>query len=180
VWRNPIGNGHIVIRGSGGIKKIDHCQLVPLICIVLGVTVMKIAESLTACGHANIRGTHPTTLEITRAGEVTVRGDCIVAVRASKSLSDFGEPLRRLLRKHSSDVTLRLEVDGLEEVIKGVGDPRLSLTSTEDIVCRKSSFVCGRTLMVRADKSAAEIDRNIIRVLRNSKNKVYVTVQVDF
>ena len=141
---------------------------------------MKISESLTAYGHANILGTHPTTLEITRARDVTLKGDCIVAVSASKSLSDLGEPLKRILRKSSSDVILRLEVDGLEEAIKGFGDPRLSLTSTEDMVCRKSSFVCGRTLMVRADKSAAEIDRDIIRVLRNSKNKVYITIQAGF
>lgn len=145
-----------------------------------GVTKVRASESLTAYGHKNIRGTHRTTLEITKAADVTSKGDCIIAVNASKSLSDLDDSFKALLTKSLSKVTLTLDVDGVKDKIKGFGDARLPLTSNEDIVCRKSNFVCERTLMVKANKAAADLDRRIVQALKDAKNEVYVTMLAEY
>ena len=141
---------------------------------------MKVIEELTAYGHMNIQGTHMTTLEITKADRVTLRGDCIVAVRADKATSDLPFQFKGLLRKPASKVTLIIEVSGLREEIAGFGDPRLQLTNTEDIVCRKSSFICGRTLMIKSNKAATDMNREVIEALRNPRNKVSITISVEY
>jgi hypothetical protein len=141
---------------------------------------LKAVEELTAYGHRNIRGTHQTTLEVTKADQVTTKGDCIIAVRASKATGDLDHSLKDLLRKTGSKVTLSIEMDGLREETKGFGDPRLQLTSREEIVCRKSTFTCGRTLMVKANKAAADMDRRIIEALRSPRSKVCITISVEY
>ena len=50
---------------------------------------MQITEFITAFGHKNVRATHRTTLEITKDEELSVRGDCIVAVAADKGFFDL-------------------------------------------------------------------------------------------
>jgi hypothetical protein len=115
-------------------------------------------------------------LEITKAANVTPKGDCIVAVSANKSLYDLDKSLKALIAQPLSNVTLTLEVNEIMDEIKGFGDPRLSLGSHEDIVCRKSSFVSERTLMVNANKAAADIDRRIIQALKDPKKEVLVTI----
>jgi len=137
-------------------------------------------EELTAYGHRNIQSMHATTLEITKSDQVTLKGDCIVAVRASKAISDLAPSFKKLLRKAASKVTLSIEVSGLREEVKGFGDPRLQLASREDIVCRKSNFACGRTLMVKANKAAADIDRRIIEALRSPRSKASMTISVEY
>jgi hypothetical protein len=140
---------------------------------------MRATESITAYGHPNIKGRHATTLEITKAADVTPKGDCIIAVAADKSMTDFSPTLKELIRRDSSKVLLSIEVCGLREEIRGNGDHRLPLTSKEEIVCRKSNFICERTLMVKANKAARDIDRRIIDALRDGQNEVNVEVIVE-
>lgn len=104
-----------------------------------GAEKVKATESLTAFGHRNLRGTHKTTLEITKAVNVTPKGDCIVAVNANKSLCDLDKSLKTIIAQRLSNVTMTLEVNGIIDEIKGFGDPRLSLTSGEDIVAGKAT-----------------------------------------
>ncbi len=137
---------------------------------------MRVTDSLTAHGHVNLRGTHKTTLEITKSPNVTPRGDCIVAVRADKSLCDLNKSLKTIIAQPSSNVTMTLEVNGVRDEVRGYGDPRLTLSSVEDMVCRKSSFVSERTLMVKADKAAVDLDRRIIQALKDPKETVRVTI----
>jgi hypothetical protein len=141
---------------------------------------MKVVEELTAYGHRNIQGTHETTLEITKAEHVTLKGNCIVAVRASKAISDFISSFKDLLRKPASKVTLIIEINGLRDEVQGFGDPRLRLNSREDIVCRRSNFACGRTLMVKANKAAKDVHRRVIEELRNPTSKASITISVEY
>jgi hypothetical protein len=141
---------------------------------------MKAIEELTAYGHLNIQGTHETTLEITKADNVTLKGNCIVAVRASKAISEFASSFKDLLKKTTSRVTLAIDINGLRDEVNGFGDPRLRLTSEEDIVCRRSNFVCGRTLMVKANKAASDMNRKVIEALRNPTNKASVTISIEY
>jgi hypothetical protein len=145
-----------------------------------GAEKVRAIESLIAYGHRNLKGTHKTTLEITKAANVTPEGDCIVAVNADKSLCDLDNSLKVIITQPLSNVTMTLEVDGIIDEIKGFGDPRLPLSSGEDIVCRKSNFVSERTLMVKADKAAADLDRRIIQALKDPEREVYVTVLAEY
>ena len=137
---------------------------------------MRVTESLMAYGHRNLKCTHETTLEITKALNLTPKGDCIVAVNANKSLCDLGKSLRAIVTRPSSTVTMTLEVSGFTDTVEGFGDPRLSLASPEDIVCRKSNFVSERTLMIKANKAAADLDRRIVQALKDPEKVAHITI----
>ncbi|MBC7110034.1 MAG: DUF371 domain-containing protein [Archaeoglobi archaeon] len=116
---------------------------------------------IKARGHRNIRATHRTTLEITKDESCTPRGDCIVAVSSDKAARDLHDELREPLWLR---VVLRVP-SGREEVIEGFY-PGHELTDERSIVLRKSGFICGRTLMIRCNKSAGDLSRDFVRELQ--------------
>ena len=134
--------------------------------------------SFKAHGHANVRATHPTTIEITTDDHLTPRGDCIIAVSAEKGFLDFPEQMKTEAKR--SDATIRLILEnGIESVIvTGKGDPRLTWAHPTDIVTRTSGFACDRTLMVRANKAAKDLAANFVSRLKDPKTVINVTVQV--
>ncbi len=136
----------------------------------------KIVEVVLARGHPSITARHPTTLMITKEEEVSPRGDCIVAVGADKAVVDLGEGFKHRLRL-GSRVKAKLEVQGVVEIVEGWGHPELPLDHPLDIVLRKSSFICGRTLMVRANKAAGDISRDFVDLLRDPKGLVKITLE---
>jgi len=126
---------------------------------------MKKRERVRARGHPLLTALHPTTLMITREEEVGPRGDCIVAVGADRSVSDLSEEVKEGIRR-GGRVTVRMEAGGRVETVRGWGHPSLLLDHPTDMVVRRSSFVCGRTLAVGADRSASDLSREFVRELR--------------
>ena len=126
---------------------------------------MRVVETFTAKGHRNIRATHRTTLEITKELHLTPRGDCVVAIGSEKGAADLSRELLKAV-KMGARVVLVIEAGGRREVVQGRGDPRITLTHPADIVVRKSVYVDSRTLMVGADKAAADLDRELVRTLK--------------
>ncbi len=137
---------------------------------------MRIVQKLSARGHSQILATHPTTLEITVEEELTVRGDCIIAVRASVGAAGLDDKFKKIARNSKAKLSLIIEVDGITDIIRGRGDPGLSFTHPSDLVVRKSRYVCPRTLMIEADKAAKDINRKIIEKLTNSKNEASIEI----
>jgi len=133
----------------------------------------------TARGHKNILALHSSTLEITRSMGLTRRGTCVIGVGATMALSDLNEEFRALVMDRKSKITLTLSVDGLEEKVVGYGDPRLTLQHPTDIVVRKSRFTCDRTLCVNSDKAACDLSREMIRLLGNPGQRMFVTVSAE-
>jgi hypothetical protein len=129
-----------------------------------------------ATGHPTILSTHQTTLEITKDAHLSTRGDCIVAVNASIGPPELPKRLRDTLSKSGSKAMLCLTVDGRQFVVHGEGDPRLTLAHPTDFVIRRSGFVSDRTLMVRADKSAYDVPREIVRLLQDPGTKVTIVI----
>ncbi|MCD6127859.1 MAG: DUF371 domain-containing protein [Methanomicrobia archaeon] len=124
---------------------------------------------IKAYGDPNIRATHKTTIEITKDDHLTERGDCILGIRADRGLKD----IKNFLDSHKGKkLIVEFTVDDLSDRVTGYLDPRLSFLDERDIVIRKSSYICKRTLMINADKSAAEIDRSIVRKLREGKELI--------
>ncbi|WP_456474411.1 DUF371 domain-containing protein [Candidatus Pyrohabitans sp.] len=132
-----------------------------------------------ARGHENIRAEHRTTLEITRDEELSPRGDCIIGVGADKALVDFPERFKRLARHSNAVITLVLRAGNREVVIRGRGHERLSFTDAREMVVRKSTFTCGRTLMVGASHSARELPRDFVALLRNPAQRLIAEITVE-
>src|ERR687887_518955 len=99
-------------------------------------------------GHPNVQSLHPKTIEITKEEHLTLRGDCIIGVRADKACAGLNEVLKHRLRSNTAIVKIEVIVGTESFVITGVGDQRLNLLSPNDIVIRKTNFVCPRTMSV--------------------------------
>ena len=130
-------------------------------------------------GHKNIRSNHQKTLEITKESHLTTQGDCIVGVNASSSCSDLPQELKNKLKSENTLVIFTIKVDEQEFTIKGKGHPELTLTHLNDIVIRKSNFVCPRTLSVNCDKASDLLPREMVTLLQNPKTKGTFTITVD-
>lgn len=134
-------------------------------------------ETIICYGHANITSRHGTTLEITKDEEITKRADCIIGVGADKGISELSEEFKQKAGNNSI-IKVVLRAGNIIETITGIGHPNLSFSHKSDIVIRKSTFICPRTLMIKADKSARELDRNLINLLKNRKQKLTVEISV--
>jgi len=139
---------------------------------------MEVTEIILGYGHENIQATHKTTFEITKEAQLSRRGDCIIAVSANKTMTDFSSEFKMNLLKENAKITMLIEVGDAAEVVNAFGSPRLTLTHRTDMVVRKSNYICNRTLAIQADKAACDLSRKLTEKLRNPKQKVKITLTV--
>ncbi len=130
-------------------------------------------------GHENIRSNHQKTLEITKESHLTPQGDCIVGVNASSGCFDLPQELKNKLKSENTTVIFTIKVNDHEFTIKGKGHSGLTLTHLNDIVIRKSDFVCPRTLSVNCDKASDLLPREMVTLLQDPKTKGTFTIAVD-
>jgi hypothetical protein len=140
---------------------------------------MKITEVIEAYGHQNVQSTHKTTFEITKEASLTSRGNCIIAVNATKGAADLNPKFKEAARKENAKITVTIEAGGVREVVRASGSPRLSFTHHTDLVIRKSRYVCGRTAAVKADKAASDFSRELVEKMRSSRQKIKITLTVE-
>ena len=124
-------------------------------------------HTLLFYGHPNVRSTHRTTTEITTDPHLSVRGDCIVGVLADSGCATLPDTLKKDLRNPDSCVLISIRVGKTRFDITGRGDARLTLTHPHDIVIRKSTFVCPRTLAVGCDMASVDMPRSMVQDLQN-------------
>lgn len=130
---------------------------------------MKVIEVVAARGHRNMLVTNEKTFEITKDLRVTEKGDCIVAVAADKSGPDLSKEFKKALQCEKANLTIIFKVGDEKEVIQTWGNPNLSLSHPTDLVIRKSSFICGRTLGIKANKAAGDFSRSLVKKLTGSQ-----------
>jgi len=130
-------------------------------------------------GHPMVRSSHPTTIEITTEDYLTESGDCIIGVGAAKGCAGLSSAVKERLKIGGSRVTLTVAAGGQSFVIRAQGDPRLTLTDPHEMVVRKSDYISGRTLAVRADASSRDLPREIVRLLKNTTVKGTLEIEVD-
>ncbi len=134
---------------------------------------------VVAFGHPNITARHRTTLEVTKDCEISKRADCIIGVNADKSVSEIPEKAKILIRNGARiEVEMVLQDYGLRETMYGFGSPSMSFSHERDIVMRKSEYVCGRTLLIRASKSAKDICRDFVELLKDKKTELRLLFKV--
>lgn len=120
-------------------------------------------------GHRNVTSHHKSTFEITRDEEIGPTADCIIGVDMDRTMSDFPDELKELIADSKTRIIVELETENGHDEIVGWGHEDLTLTHPTDIVIRKSDYTCPRTLMIRADKAARDLDENLISDLKNEK-----------
>jgi uncharacterized protein len=139
----------------------------------------QIRETLWAIGHPNILANHYSTLMITKDTYVSKNGDCIVAVAANKSVADFSSEFKEKLKKPDAKLSITISAEGLKEIISAFGTPNLILTHPTDIVIRKSSYVCNRTLAICADKASNDLSRELREKLKKPNQKIKITLTIE-
>ena len=129
-------------------------------------------------GHENIRSLHPKSIEITTESHLTVNGDCIIGIKADCGCNDIPERMKLLLQNSKSNVNCIISVKDFSFKVKGKGNDKLTLKNPQDIVIRKSSFICPRTLAVGCNVASDEIPRQMIKLLQNSETKGTFMIEV--
>ena len=128
---------------------------------------MNAYERITAKGHCNVQSTHQSTLEITTEDWLTPAGDCIVGVAADRSPVDFSSEFISACQDSAATISLEMQVEDHRAKIVGQGDPRLTFENGTSLVCRTSTYVDDRTVMIKAAGAANAIDRSLVRTLQD-------------
>jgi uncharacterized protein len=128
-------------------------------------------EEIVFYGHRNVQSFHTRTIEITKDPNLTLRGDCIIGVSANKSCWDISDKLKHSLKDDDSYIIIDVIVGNMSFIVNGLGNSRLILLSRHDIVIRKSSFICERTIAIQCNKASSDIPREMVLSLQNPETK---------
>ena len=133
----------------------------------------------SAFGHPNILGTHKTTLEFTKDKELTLKGDCIVGIKADFELNKLEEFIKK---SNNKEITITIEAisknkkyQEIKERICGELNPHFN--SNREFVIRKTDFVSERTFAIKSNKAAFDLKRSLINYLKEKKNKINVIIE---
>ena len=120
-------------------------------------------------GHKNITARHKTTIEFTKSGSLTLRGDCILGVNSDFSLERIKNALEW------KNVKLLLNVDGITEEING--EINSDFSDDNEIVIRKSGFISKRTLVIKADKACSDLKKEFIDRVKDPLKTMRVRIE---
>ncbi|MDP9462577.1 MAG: DUF371 domain-containing protein [Thermoproteota archaeon] len=130
-----------------------------------------VQDEVTFYGHPNIQSLHAKTIEITKDEHLTLRGDCIIGVKANKACADLDESFKHRLKSNSAVVRIEIMVGDKSLLITGRGDERLSMLNAHEIVIRRTNFVCPRTMSVLCDKASSDVPRKLVKILQDQETK---------
>lgn len=129
-------------------------------------------------GHENIRSLHKKTIEITKESNLTPSGDCIIGINAKCGCNDIPKEIKEKLKNSNAKVTFSIIVNNYIFKVKGHGHQDLICSDPNDIVIRKSDFICPRTLAINCDKASDSIPRKLIQILQDPKTKGVFSIEV--
>ncbi|HVP97226.1 DUF371 domain-containing protein [Methanoregula sp.] len=138
---------------------------------------MEAQEIIRCRGHPLVLGTHPTTFEVTCEEHLTENGNCIIGIAADKGCVGLSDHFRSLLCHNDAVLVTRLESGGVTAEVHAKGSDRLTLDHPTDLVWRRSTFACGRTIGISSDAVAATLPRELIARLRQGE-EIVVTLTV--
>ncbi|MDO8871809.1 MAG: DUF371 domain-containing protein [Methanoregula sp.] len=133
---------------------------------------MEAQEIIHCRGHPLVLGTHPTTFEVTCESQLTSNGNCIIGITADKGCAGLSSEFRDLLAHDDARLLTRLRCGEIEVEIHSRGSSQFTLTHPTDMVWRRSTFVCGRTIGILSDKVAATLPDELIKMLIAEKTMV--------
>ena len=120
-------------------------------------------------GHKNVTSLHKSTFEVTKDAEIGPTADCIIGVDMDNSMLNFPDEFKERIADSNTRIKVILDTENGHDEIIGYGHENLTLTHPTDIVCRTSDYTCSRTLMIKANKAAKDLDSDLIEDLKNEK-----------
>lgn len=139
---------------------------------------LRAVEEVAFRGHPLVSGSHGRTIEITTEEHLTPAGDCILGVGASKGLAQLSPWVKSALKVGAARVRFSIKAPGGEFSFFARGSEQLSFESTTDMVIRRSSYVCGRTLAIQSESSAREVPRALVQSLRSPEAVGLLRIEV--
>jgi hypothetical protein len=133
---------------------------------------------IIAYGHANVQATHSSTLEITMDPNLSMKGDCIIGIKASHGAQHLNMQFGDALRQPQTKILTHLTAGTITDQIRGFGSPRFTLTSPTSLVWRTSDYVDNRTVAIRCNKAAKDLNRRLIESLQHPETELHVTITV--
>ena len=133
---------------------------------------MEAQETVYCRGHPLVLGNHPTTFEVTREDHLTKNGNCIIGIAADKGCSGLSYEFKQVLSHDDAVLFTRLLCGGVTAEVKSRGSVKFTLDHPTDIVWRRSSFVCGRTIGIWSDHVAATLPEALIANLVAGKEMI--------
>lgn len=73
-------------------------------------------------------------------------------------------------------VSVRIVCGGLVEEIVGFGCEKLVFSDSRSVVIRKSEYVDSRTLIIKANKAARDINRELVNCMKKPSSKALVEI----
>ncbi len=100
-------------------------------------------------------------------------------MNANKAVKDLSPDFKEKIRSDKAvKVELILPDYGKIFEFKAFGSKKLILSHDRDAVIRKSDYICSRTLLVRSEKAAINIDREFVNLLRDRKTTIVMRLVV--
>ncbi len=118
-------------------------------------------KAFLARGHANVQATHGTTIEFTKENRLTPRGDCIIGVESTHD---------EVLCEAGSKVSIYVVSPCGKEKIEGICAGK----ATDKVIIRRSEHVSEGTVVIKANKAAKDLNRNLINCLSLYGSWMYV------
>ncbi|WP_254537463.1 DUF371 domain-containing protein [Halomarina litorea] len=131
-----------------------------------------------AAGHEHVSATHESTFEVTSDDWLTPAGDCILGVEADCTPAALDEGFVSACRDRGATITATLTAGDHEQTVTGRGHPDLTFEDDRSMVFRTSDYADDRTVMVGADASADDIDRDLVAALADGAD-LTVTLRVE-
>jgi hypothetical protein len=130
---------------------------------------METQEIIRCRGHPLVLGTHPTTFEVTCENHLTKNGNCIIGIAADRGCAGLSPEFKSVLAHDDAILITRLECGGVVAHVRSRGSSQFLLNHPTDLVWRKSTFVCGRTIGIRSDHVAATLNTDLVRNLKEGE-----------
>ena len=138
---------------------------------------MEAQEIIRCRGHPLVLGTHPTTFEVTCEDHLSKNGNCIVGIAADKGCAGLSPAFKSVLTHDDAVLITLLESGGVSVTVRSRGSSQFLLDHPTDMVWRKSTFICGRTIGIISDRVALTLPRELmIHLARGNEMVVTLTV----
>ncbi|MBS3136966.1 DUF371 domain-containing protein [Candidatus Woesearchaeota archaeon] len=127
-----------------------------------------------AHGHENLLATHPRTFEFTKDKHLTKQGDCIIGVSATFDIDE----IKKLGLKDNQKILIEISCNEKSDEITAYYN--VGFTNNHEMVIRITDYKDQRTFAVKADKSSLEINRELVEMMKDDKNKIDVLIEKSY
>ena len=123
-----------------------------------------------AFGHKNVLATHRNTIEITKHKDLSLKGDCIIAVDSDFELKKIKEEI-----KDNKTIETTIKANNIQDSFTAEINPNFN--DKEEIVFRRSEFSSKRTLGIRCIKACIDLKEQLIKELKNPETVLEIQIQ---